>query len=157
MVIHFYHTVWSFWVEVNLCRLFEWQWICAGFLSGSESVQAFWVEENLCRLFEWKWICAGFLSGSESVQVFLIVYICIGINDQIIKTERVGIPSTGLIPLHFCDCPKLGCGFLKPYHSFFCDQWLEVRGSGFFLFGIGEIVDHHCLKFLFKIHNIWWL
>jgi hypothetical protein len=82
-------SVQAFWVEVNLCKLFEWKWICAGFLSGSESVQVFWVAVNLFRLFGCKWICAGFLSGSESVQAFLIVYICIGINDQIIKTERV--------------------------------------------------------------------
>jgi hypothetical protein len=57
-------------------------------------------------------IVCGLRSGSESVPALLLfVYICIAAGDPIVKKGRVGIPLTGLILPHFCNCPKPGPEF----------------------------------------------
>ena len=77
-----------------------------------------------------------------NLQVFLLfVYICITIEDPIIKSETVGIPLTSLILSHFCACPKpgLGCRGLM-----FNELGWEVVAH---FVDIG--VEHHCLISLF--------
>ena len=77
-----------------------------------------------------------------NLQVFLLfVYICITIEDPIIKSETVGIPLTSLIPSHFCAYPKpgLGCRGLM-----FNELGWEVVVH---FVDIG--VEHHCLISLF--------
>ena len=57
---------------------------------------------------------------------------------------------------HFCVCSKPTPGFLIRYMSWpFRVRLRGVRGDcSFFFFYIGEIVDHHCLSYIFIESNI---
>ena len=60
-------------------------------------------------------IVVVFLSGSESVHVFyhLLIYCCRRRSSYL--EGRVEIPLIGLMPPHFCACPKPVSGFPTPY------------------------------------------
>jgi hypothetical protein len=50
--------------------------------------------------------CVILLTGTKSVQVLSFVYNYIAVGGSNYQYVRVGIPLTGLIPPHYCACPK---------------------------------------------------
>ena len=77
--------------------------------------------------------------------VYIVLY-CV------IYEGRVGIPLTGLPMPHFCACPEHGPRFATSYSRglFFYVHHLRWEVIVHFV-DIGQIVDHHCLNFLFMI------
>jgi hypothetical protein len=59
--------------------------------------------------------CVILLTGTKSVQVLSFVYNYIAVGGSNYQYVRVGIPLTGLIPPHYCACPKPRHGFPKIY------------------------------------------
>ena len=63
----------------------------------------------------------------------------------------VGISLPGLTLPHICAYPKPGPGCPMSQSFFFCSA---SEGDMFCFVSIGEIVDHHCLNFLFIIMTL---
>ena len=92
-----------------------------------------------------------FLSGSESDGLLSFVYICIDVMDPVIKKGR--LPINRFKPTIFVPVPSQDLDF--QHHmlwSILCSvSSVEVEVIVGFI-GIGGIVDHHCLNFLFIIY-----
>ena len=83
---------------------------------------------------------------------YVRLFVCVTVGDSIIKMDMVEISLTSLIPSHCYACPKPGFELRHMLWSFLCDQWIHLRWVTIVrCVDIGEIVDHHCLKFSF--HN----
>ena len=74
---------------------------------------------NFSVAFQWEWICSSCI---------LFVYICIAIEDPIIKMERVKSPLNGLI-LHICLSVVSQDLDFQSHIYVMVVQWVEMRGD----------------------------
>ena len=148
-VNHFCDSMWSFWVEMNLCRVFYGLFICVLLLEIQLSKGEGWDP-----VIKWGGLGSNYQKGRVGIQLSnregwdpIIKRGELGSSHQ---KGRVGIPLTGLTLQHFCACPKSEPGFPMSYAVFFYVQWVEVRSDCLFCW-----CWWNCWPKLFKVsfHN----